>query len=241
MPAREWLEKYESIKEKLACRIDLDAYFTEKKIEKMNVDVLEIGEVRFPTGTVFACDPIMELEDMPPYIQKIPAGTYPVRICVVPSEKYGNRYACVKVAVGSQKPLRYELGMVGDEDLEEEPGEDVFFGFGVDAGMGCIADVGAQEAFRRYWEQRLGEERDIDPYNDLFCRLLEENCRLNPRYQRDGGGWLNWTVPGTDCSIPIFVSGWGDGVYPVYFGYDGEGRVCGVYILFIDIEAEYDG
>ena len=77
------------------------------------------------------------------------------------------------------------------------------FGFGVDAGMGCIADVEAQEAFWRYWEQRLGKERDIDPYNDLFCRLLEENCRLNPRYQRDGGGWLNWTVPGTDCSIPI--------------------------------------
>lgn len=150
MPAWEWLEKYESIKEKLACRIDLDAYFIEKKIGKMNVDVLEIGEVRFPTGTVFACDPIMELEDMLPYIQKIPAGTYPVRICVVPSEKYGDRYACVKVAVGSQKPLRYELGMIGNEDLKEEPGEDVFFGFGVDAGMGCIADVEAQEAFQRY-------------------------------------------------------------------------------------------
>lgn len=30
----------------------------------------------------------------------------------------------------------------------------------------------------------------------------------------------------------------GDGVYPTYFGYDAEGDVCGVYILFIDLESE---
>lgn len=89
MPAREWMEKYESIKEELACRIAPDVYFTVEKIGKMNVDVLEIGEVRFPTGTVFACDPIMGMANMPPYIRSIPAGTYPVRICVVPSGKYG--------------------------------------------------------------------------------------------------------------------------------------------------------
>ena len=47
---------------------------------------------------------------------------------------------------------------------------------------------------------------------------------------------MNWTVPGTDLSIPIFASGWGDGVYPCYFGYDSDGNVCGVYILFIDLE-----
>ena len=241
MPTQEWLEKYERVKEKLACRIDLDAYFTERKIGKMNVDTLEIGQVHFPTGTVFACDPMLELEDMPPYIQEIPAGTYPVQICVVPSEKYGDRYACVKVAVSKEKPLRYELGMTGDEDLEEELGEGEFFGFGVDAGMGCIADIKAREAFQDYWEQRLSEDGGINPYDDLFCDLLRENYRQNPRYQRDGGDWLNWTVPGTDCGIPIFASGWGDGVYPCYFGYDAEGRVCGVYILFINIEEEYDG
>ena len=32
MPTTEWLNKYESIKEKLACKTDLDAYFTENVI-----------------------------------------------------------------------------------------------------------------------------------------------------------------------------------------------------------------
>ncbi len=231
----------------------------------------------FPTGQIFACDPLVELEDTPPFIQTIPAGTYPVKICVVPSEQYGDRYACVKVEVSQEKPVRYELGMVGNEDLDEELGEDEYFGFGVDAGMGCvadiqtqaafktywakrleedpdiddddyfgfgvdagmgcIADIQTQAAFKTYWAKRLEEDPDIDPYNDLFCDLLEENAQAHPKYQGDCGDWLNWTVPDTDCNLPIFGSGWGDGYYPVYFGYDAKGEVCAVYVRFIDIEA----
>lgn len=240
MPTKEWLDKYEQVKEKLVCKTDLDAYFTEKKIGKAAVDTLEIGTVHFPTGTIFACDPLVELEDTPPFFQTIPAGTYPVTICVVPSEQYGDRYACVKVSVTGQKPVRYELAMVGNENLEEELEEDEFFGFGVDAGMGCIADIQTQTAFKEYWAKQLEEDPDIDPYNDLFCDLLEENYKANPKYQRDCGDWINWTVPETDCNIAIFASGWGDGYYPVYFGYDAKGEVCGVYILFINIEEDYD-
>lgn len=238
MPSKEWLEKYEAVKQALVCKNDLDAYFTEEKIGNAQVDTLDIGTVHFPTGTILACDPLVELGEALPFIQTVPAGTYPVTICVVPSETYGDRYACVKVAISDNKPVRYEMGMVGAENLDEELQEDEFFGFFVDAGMGCIADLKAQEAFKAYWEQREMEDESIDPYNDLFCDLLEENFQAHPQYQRDGGDWLNWTVPGTDCNIPIFASGWGDGVYPCYFGYDAEGNVCGMYIRFIDIERE---
>ena len=240
MPTKEWLEKYESIKASLASKIDLDSYFTEKSIGKMGVNTLEIGHVHFSTGTIFACDPLVELEDAPPYIQTVPEGVYPVTICVVPSEEYGDRYACVKVAISDRKPVWYELGMTGNEDLSEELEEGEFFGFGVDAGMGCIADVQTQKAFQAYWRQRLKEDEDIDPYNDLFCDLLEESYKENPMYQREGGDWVNWTVPGSDCNLLIFASGWGDGVYPCYFGYDQNGSVCGLYILFINIEEGYE-
>ena len=213
MPTTEWLNKYEAIKDKLTCKDDLEAHFTEKVIGNMAVDVLDIGTVHFPTGQIFACDPLVELEDTLPFLQTIPAGTYPVKICVVPSEQYGDRYACVKVEVSQEKPVRYELGMVGNEDLDEELGEDEYFGFGVDAGMGCVADIQTQAAFKAYWAKRLEEDPDIDPYNDLFCDLMEENAKAYPKYQGDCGDWLNWTVPGTDCNLPIFASGWGDGYY----------------------------
>ena len=45
------------------------------------------------------------------------------------------------------------------------------------------------------------------------------------------------------CPEPVsythLSSGWGDGYYPVYFGYDAKGEVCAVYVWFIDIEASY--
>ena len=240
MASAEWMKKYEEVRDKLACPIDLEAYFTEKAIGSMAVDTLDIGAVRFPTGTIFACDPLIELEDAQPYLQTIPAGTYPVRICVVPSEQYGDRYACVKVTVSGEKPVRYELAMRGDENLDDELEDGDYFGFFVDAGMGCVADVQAQKDFNVYWAGRLEEDESADTYNDLFCDLLEENSRKNPKYQRDGGDWLNWTVPGSDCAIPIFSSGWGDGCYPVYFGFDAEGKVCGVYVHLIDIAESYE-
>ena len=141
MPSKEWLEKYEAVKQALVCKNDLDAYFTEEKIGNAQVDTLDIGTVHFPTGTILACDPLVELGEALPFIQIVPAGTYPVTICVVPSETYGDRYACVKVAISNNKPVRYEMGMVGAENLDEELQEDEFFGFFVDAGMGCIADL----------------------------------------------------------------------------------------------------
>ena len=157
MPSKEWLEKYEAMKEKLSCKKDLDAYFTEKEIGGMPIDTLEIGSVSFPTGEVVVCDPLVEFADARPYVQKIPSGAYPVTMCVVPSEKYGDRYACVKVAVSGEKPVRYELGLCGDEEFDElQDGE--FFGFCVDGGMGCVADAKTQEAFKKYWEQRESEE-----------------------------------------------------------------------------------
>lgn len=236
----DWMEKYDLIKEKLVCKIDIEKYYTEKKIGKMIVDVLDIGKVYFPTGKTFACDPLIELQDSLPFIQTIPVGTYPIRICVVPSEKYGNRYACSKLEITKEKPIRYELGMVGNENLDEELSEEDYFGFVVDAGMACIADIQTQEAFNNYWSECLKKDPDIDPYNDLFCDLLEENAKLHPYYQRDCGDWLNWTIPNTKYNVPIFTSGWGDGYYPVYFGYDKDNNVCAVYILFIDIENTFE-
>ena len=69
MPSKEWLEKYEAAKEKLRCKKDLDAYFTEKEIGGTPIDTLEIGSVSFPTGEVIACDPLVDLDGARPYIQ----------------------------------------------------------------------------------------------------------------------------------------------------------------------------
>lgn len=180
MPTTEWLNKYEAIKDKLTCKDDLEAHFTEKVIGNMAVDVLDIGTVHFPTGQIFACDPLVELEDTLPFLQTIPAGTYPVKICVVPSEQYGDRYACVKVEVNQEKPVRYELGMVGNEDLDEELGEDEYFGFGVDAGMGCVADIQTQAPSRHTGPSGWRRTLTLTPITTCSATCWRKTPKLTP-------------------------------------------------------------
>lgn len=234
-----WQEMYEKNKNKFRCKVDLESYFTEKKIGEMEVDTLDIGEINLPTGEILACDPLVELGEARTYIQKTPIGKFPVKICVVPSESYGDRYACVKVEFNKNKPVVYELAVTGNEEEMNEAGEDEYYGFGVDAGMGCVADKKSQDEYSKYWK-KLEEEGNADnPYDDIFEELLEESFKKFPKYQRDCGDWADFIIPDTDLNIPVFASGWGDGYYPSYFGYDEKGELCGFYIHFIDIEREY--
>ena len=233
-----WQEIYERNKEKFRCKIDLESYFNEKKIGKMEVDTLEIGEVNLPTGEILVCDPLVELGEAETYLQKTPVGKFPVKIAVVLSEDYGDRYVCVKVEFNKNKPVVYELAVTGNEEGMDEAKEDEYYGFGVDAGMGCVADKKAQEEYSKYWK-KLEEEGADNPYDDIFEELLAESFKKFPKYQRDGGDWANFIIPDSDLNIPVFASGWGDGYYPCYFGYDEKGELCSFYIHFIDIEREY--
>ena len=75
MPAKEWTDQYAQVKEQLRCSVDLESYFLEKRIGDVDVDILEIGTVHFPTGQIVACDPLVDLEDSIPYLQEVPVGT----------------------------------------------------------------------------------------------------------------------------------------------------------------------
>jgi hypothetical protein len=234
-----WQEMYERNKEKFRCKIDLESYFNEKKIGIMEVDTLDIGEVNLPTGEILTCDPLVELGEAKTYIQKTPVGKFPVKIAVVLSEDYGDRYACVKVEFSKNKPVVYELAVTGNEEEMDEAKEDEYYGFGVDAGMGCVADKKTQDEYSKYWKKLEEEEGADNPYDDIFEELLEESFKKSPKYQRDCGDWANFIIPNSDLNIPVFASGWGDGYYPCYFGYGEKGELCGFYIHFIDIEREY--
>ena len=84
-------------------------------------------------------------------------------------------------------------------------------------------------------EKWLAEVENLDEY---FEKTVICGKKL-VRYQRRDGDFINFTVPDTDCHIPICNSGFGDGTYPVYLGYDEDSNICRAVIQFIDIEAAY--
>lgn len=149
------------------------------------------------------------------------------------------RYAAIRIKFNDNKAVYFENGMKGNEDLEGEIKEGDFYGFGVDAGMASITDIEVQKAYHKF-EKKFSElNEDGDLYNDYFWDLLEENAKKFPKYQAEYGDWLNWNIPDTEYTMPICASGWGDGYYPVYFGYDENNSVCQVVVHFIDIDLEF--
>ena len=237
-PTREWLEKWKKVKDKLQAPRNLEDYFTLKKIAGEKLDVLNIGTCSIPSGKLVAGDSLVTLldENLIPYIQETPIGEFPVDICVLTNY---DRYAAIRIKFNDNKAVYFENGMKGNEDLEGEIKEGDFYGFGVDAGMASITDIEVQKAYHKF-EKKFSElNEDGDLYNDYFWDLLEENAKKFPKYQAEYGDWLNWNIPDTKYTMPICASGWGDGYYPVYFGYDENNNICQVVVHFIDIDLEF--
>ncbi len=216
--------------------LHLEAYFDQTLAVKSSLNRLSLGELDCPSGLLVACDPCTSLMDAKPFTQRIPPGRYPLTMAVSVSDTLGVRYVCAKLCVSESKPVRYELGLCGDDNLDVALKKGADTGFSVDTGLATLTDVETQKAFRRYWRERESQEEGIDPYNDLFVDLLEDNARQHPQYQSADGDWVLWPVPESSSRLPIFTAGQGDGVYPTYFGYDKNDQVCGVYLPFVAIE-----
>jgi hypothetical protein len=150
------------------------------------------GPLRLPSGRLVADDP-SSLDIGPvPFQVAVTPGTYPVSVGLVTfaDEPRHSRVAAVRVDVGGS-PVRWELALrEGDDPLDL--GHDEFFGFGVDAGLGCFVDADAVDGMKDVW-------RTLDGLVD-------------PRHRTVGAG-----------SMVAWSSGWGDGAYPTWIGYDAGG------------------
>lgn len=228
-----WMQKWEEVKDRLISSVDIETYFTADEIMDQKMEVMEIGNVSLPSGKVIVRDPLVYLNAKEkPYFVEVPKGTFPVKIAVAKLEDWGDRYAAVKVEFTKEKAVVYREALIGEEELGDS--EEDYFGFVVDAGLACITDTQVVP----YVDQFISELDIENIYDDYFAELFAKNYKDNPTNQRDLGDWINWKVPGTEYQIPIFASGLGDGVYPVYFGYDANEEICSLYIHFIDIEME---
>ncbi|UWX59277.1 DUF4241 domain-containing protein [Chryseobacterium oranimense] len=227
-----WIQKWEEVKDILTCPVDLETYFTSDEILEQRMQVMEIGNVSLPSGKIIVRDPLVFLKaGEKPYFVQAPKGNFPVKIAVVKSEEWGDRYAVVKVEFTKEKPVLYREALIGIENLEGLDEGD-YFGFMVDAGLGCITDVEVLP----YFDKFVTDMNVENIYDDYFAEQFAKSYKENPENQRELGDWINWTVPNTDYHIPMFATGFGDGGYPVYFAYDEKDEICGLYIQFIDIE-----
>ena len=232
-PSKEWNAKYEEIKELLTSPVNYAECFEMKEIHGKELFVLDMGEIKFPTGDILVRDPLVWLSrNEKPYLTSVPKGTFRIETLVAKISEDNYRYVLSRVKFSDNTPIKYYEALKGDENLDDVD-EDSIFGFNVDAGLATIVDVQTKNVYCDFEKRWYQEHPDKNISDDFFAEVFRENALKYPLYQREGGDWINFEIPGTELSIPMIQSGFGDGVYPVYFGYDKNGHLCDVVMEYI--------
>lgn len=107
--------------------------------------------------------------------------------------------------MGRQLAVSFQEALTGSEALESWD-EGSYFGFPVDAGLGCICNQVLHQAFCDFVENWQREHPEGNFYDDYFAALFAASYQAHGEWQREGGDWLNWFIPGTGYHLPIFQS-----------------------------------
>lgn len=197
-----------------------------------------LGKADFPTGEIVLSDPIVYLgtQYMVTLEQKIPAGSYPVELCICHSEQVGVRIAAARLIISSQEPVRHEIAMPKGSSKEDLGKPGVWAFFGVDNGLACFTDARVAVKYREFISGWKRENPGKNEYFEYFAYFFQKSYEKHPSLQRESGDFLLWQMPGTGDRLAMFASGMGDGIYSGYWGIDREGKVTELVVPFINPE-----
>ena len=236
--SKEWLEQYEQVKDLLISPINFSELFKSKEVNGNKLFLLNMGKVKFTTNEILVRDPLVWLrKEEKPYFTKVPTGEYDLETLVVELDYDDYRYVASRVKLKDKDSFVYHQALEGDENLEDVDSNSIF-GFGVDAGLATIVDTDTRDAYCQFEADWYRENPNKNIYDDFFAEEFRKNYIKNPEFQREGGDWINFEIPNTKYSIHMIQSGFGDGYYPVYFGYDETGELCDIVIEYICVVDE---
>lgn len=162
-----------------------------------------LGMLKVPTGKLLACDPIQMRPDADPLVYDFPKGAFPVELALLVD---GND------TIVAMSRIRFSETAIAKWEVALHPGQEplpvhsqAVYCYPVDAGLGVFVDQAAVIAF-----DALGESASMN----LFMRLVDQ-----PHYRGDIFAFGAY-------NLAEFCTGWGDGCYASYVGYDAAGNLC---------------
>ncbi len=199
---------------------------------------LTVGNVDFPSGRVIVADPLCYLFGehviAPVLKRRIPCGSYPVEVSICRNENVGIRMCTARLKIKGTKAVRYELAESEEDSAAFKASDGVMHGFPVDAGMMCFIDADAAENYAVFLDKWHKENPGKNHYDDYFAAFFAESDKKLPAYQREGGDFIEWTNPDTNERMVQISSGFGDGFYQSFWGFDESGEVCELIVPMVD-------
>lgn len=167
---------------------------------------INIGNIRIPSGKLVACDPILIEEYGIPFTYQFPTGEFPVQLSIA---KQGpeERIAFARIKFSDEPVAKWEFALLKDQEPLPVGGKKMY-GFVVDGGLGIFADAEAIKVLNVEPMQSL---------NDSVYREMDKHTHFDWRYNVHEFGNHN---------LAMFSTGFGDGRYSTYIGFDANGKPC---------------
>ena len=185
---------------------DKYSYVDEEKTV-YNFHCVNIGKLNVVNGQIIACDPFLFNDDKP-FNNLFPIGHFPIELAIADIND-DERVGFSRIKFSDKIPVRWTIAVTLDQDASKLSDEEIF-GYGVDSGTGCFMDTAGAEKYSTYLEQQ----------EDNYNIVIDE---MEATY-KDTRSWLLWDREG--FNVAMYSTGWGDGLYATYIGYDSENIIC---------------
>lgn len=188
------------------------AFYNDTKITQGDIAYsfykLDIGKIKIESGKVIACDPIV-MHDASPFAQIFPTGEFSVHLAM--AKTYNDeRVAFTKIAFSDNHVFKWEFALQNGQ--KPIPLKDTsFYCYGVDAGTGIFIDSISNNVFNK---------KDHSEWENVFITKAEKNGYKGYIHDFDGR------------NLATFSTGYGDGCYATYIGFDKQGKVCQILTDF---------
>ena len=175
--------------------------------DELRFALKDVGRLNVKEGRIYACDPIsLYLEE--PFDIEFPKGEFPVQLAVAAINGDDERIGLARIKFTDTKPVKWTYALTEGQDVSElEDGE--IFGYAVDSGHGAFMDASGYVEYDSLYKE------------DLDLREITTEMKKNYRHTRS---WYMWH--GKTSNVAIFSSGYGDGLFATYIGFDGLGNIC---------------
>ncbi len=176
------------------------------KDARINFYGVTIGQLKVSSGYIVACDPAHIDEYGIPFTQVFPTGEFPVQLAIA---KLGEQetIAFARISFSNEPVVKWEFALQEGQSPIPVGGKKKH-GYSVDLGLGMFADKDAAQALDK---TNLTED-DAPLYKEM-----DQHYHHNWRYTVHNFGRHN---------LAIFSSGYGDGFYASYIGFDAGGKPC---------------
>jgi Protein of unknown function (DUF4241) len=196
---------------------EINFSFTDTANNRYNFYVANIGQLKIVEGKIIACDPLLYNNDLP-FTAIFPVGQFPVQLAVAKINT-DERVGFSRIKFSDENPTSWAMAVCDGQRIEDLETDDIF-GYGVDAGTGAFMDTSGGKEFMKF----LMEQQDN------YEIIIEE---MQKTY-KDTWSWVLWDK--NNSNVAMFSSGWGDGLYATYIGYDSNNNICRLVTDFGVIE-----